>query len=208
MAIIRITSTEAPFDSRRVARLAVAVISLADAMGLLDDLEIHRLDLPSFRKVMGRIASAGIGTEVQAALAAPRGELPSAEMSELLGRLAVAIEESPAPDHEWHSLEPLFGTDRLAALVGISPASVRRYRAGVRATPDPLAARLHFLATVVGDLAGAYNEVGIRRWFERTRTALDGAAPTDLLAGDWKPEDPGPQHVRELARSLGASPAT
>ena len=35
-----------------------------------------------------------------------------------------------------------------------------------------IAGRLHFLATVVGDLAGAYNEIGIRRWFERRGAAI------------------------------------
>jgi hypothetical protein len=71
-----------------------------------------------------------------------------------------------------------------------------------------VAARLHFLASVVGDLAGAYNDFGIRRWFERPRTALEGRAPAALLSGPWSPDDVEPQRVRELAASLVASPVT
>ena len=116
------------------------------------------------------------------------------------------MEESPSPAHEWRSLESLFGTERLSQFLGVSPGSVRRYRAGTRPTSDRLAARLHFLATLIGDLAGAYNDFGIRRWFERPRTALEGRSPAELMQGDWDPEDPRLQRVRELARSLTASP--
>jgi hypothetical protein len=100
MSTIQITSTAEPFDSPEIARLAVGVISTADAMGLLDDLEIHRLDLPSFREVVDKIASAGIGTEIQAALSTPPSRIGRPEMNRLLDRLALAIEESPAPAHE------------------------------------------------------------------------------------------------------------
>lgn len=208
MSTIQITSTAAPFDSPEIARLAVGVISTADAMGLLEDVEIHRLDLPSFREVVDKIASAGIGTEVQAAFSTPPGKIGRSEVGRLLDRLALAIEESPSPANEWRSLETLFGTDRLAGLLEISPASVRRYRAGTRPTPDRLAGRLHFLATLVGDLAGAYNEFGIRRWFERPRTLLGGKSPAELLRGAWEPEGPDPRRLRELAQSLTSSPAT
>lgn len=83
-----------------------------------------------------------------------------------------------------------------------------RYERGDRRTPDEVAARLHFLALVVGDLAGAYNEIGIRRWFDRKRSALDGHSPAELLAGAWQPEHPAPRRVRELARALVTSPGT
>jgi hypothetical protein len=208
MSAIRITSAAVPFRTPDLARQAVGIISKADAMGLLQDLEIHRLDLSSFRAVVGRIAEAGIGTEVQAALSAPEGRLSPSELSRLLDRLEVAIEESPSPAHEWRALEKVFSTDRLASLLGTSSPSVRRYGSGERSTPDALAARLHFLATIVGDLAGAYNEIGIRRWFDRQRSRLEGKAPADFLQGDWNPEAPGPLRLRELARSLTASPAT
>jgi hypothetical protein len=208
MSAIRITSASGPFLTPDLVRQAVGIISKADAMGLLSDLKIQRLDLPSFRAVVGKIAEAGIGTEVQAALSAPEGRLSSPELSRLLDRLEIAIEESPSPEHEWRALDKVFSTDRLASLLGTSSPSVRRYCSGARSTPDALAARLHYLATIVGDLAGAYNEIGIRRWFDRQRSQLEGRAPTELLQGDWSPEDPGPLRLRELARSLTASPAT
>jgi hypothetical protein len=208
MSAIRITSASGPFLTPDLVRQAVGIISKADAMGLLPDLKIQRLDLPSFRAVVGKIADAGIGTEVQAALSAPEGRLSSPELSRLLDRLEIAIEESPSPEHEWPSLEKIFSTDRLASLLGTSSPSVRRYGSGARSTPDALAGRLHFLATIVGDLAGAYNEIGIRRWFDRQRSVLDDKAPADFLVGDWNPEDAGPLRLRALAQSLISSPAT
>jgi hypothetical protein len=71
-----------------------------------------------------------------------------------------------------------------------------------------VAARLHLLALVVGDLAGSYNALGIRRWFARKRTQLGDQAPAALLEGDWDPDDAGPRRVRDLARSLVTLSAT
>jgi hypothetical protein len=37
---------------------------------------------------------------------------------------------------------------------------------------------VHFLSLIVGDLTGAYNEIGIRQWFERKREIwLSGMIP-------------------------------
>ena len=102
----------------------------------------------------------------------------------------------------WRSVSRVFDAESLAPLLGISVSSLRRYQAGTRATPDDVAARLHFLALVISDLAGAYNEIGVRRWFHRERSLLDDKTPGALLSGDWNPEDEGPQRVRDLARSL------
>lgn len=177
---------------------------MAEAMGLLGEMEIRHLDLDTFRRIVDRIAAAGIGTEVQAVLSAGESSEPPKEIDQLLERLAVAMEESPVPRHEWPSLDGLFGTERLARLLHVSPASVRRYASGVRPTPDEVAARLHFLARVVGDLAGAYNDFGIRRWFERPRTFLEDRAPAELLSGDWDPDGADAGKIRELSRSLAA----
>jgi hypothetical protein len=96
----------------------------------------------------------------------------------------------------------------LATLLHISASSLKRYEHGERTTPDAVAARLHFLALVVGDLAGSYNDIGIRRWFQRKRTLLDNRAPAAILAADWDPDDEGPMRVRALARSLTTLSAT
>ncbi|MGQ0669492.1 MAG: hypothetical protein ACT4PO_07455 [Actinomycetota bacterium] len=71
-----------------------------------------------------------------------------------------------------------------------------------------MAARLHFLAKVVADLLGAYNEFGVLRWFDRPRAALGGRSPAEVLAGDWDPDAEGPLGVRSLARSLAGASAT
>ncbi|HXM43815.1 MAG TPA: hypothetical protein VN924_21460 [Bryobacteraceae bacterium] len=60
----------------------------------------------------------------------------------------------------------------------------------------------------MGDLSGAYNEIGIRQWLERKRAQLDGRTPLDRLKANWKPDQPGPRSVQDLARALTASPAT
>ena len=86
-------------------------------------------------------------------------------------------------------------------------SSARCYLSGARATPDMIAARVHFLAFVVGDLAGAYDDFGVRGWFGRRRERLNGKTPAQALGEAWTPEDEAPQRIRDLARSLASSPA-
>lgn len=118
-----------------------------------------------------------------------------------------ALDQSSVPAQEWRVLLRALGMDLLARLLGLSPSSVREYLSGIRSTPEIVAARLHFLAFVVGNLAGAYNDIGVRRWFDRRRTQLDGATPAHALGEGWSPDDDGPHRVRELARALASSPA-
>ena len=131
-----------------------------------------------------------------------------ARLSALLKRINDALNESPAPAHEWRALQGALGLDLIAKLLSISQSSARRYISGTRSTPDTIAARLHFLAFIVDDLSGAYNDIGVRRWFDRPRNRLDGNPPARLLAGHWLPDDEGARRVRELARSLVSSPFT
>ena len=86
-------------------------------------------------------------------------------------------------------------------LVGVSVSSVRRYAAGTRATPQDIAERLHFLALLIADLAGSYNDFGIRRWLNRPRTPLGGRSPASLL-GEFDPEGPDAAAVATLAAAL------
>ncbi len=178
-------------------------------MGLLESLSLRRLDRLSFCQVVDRLAAVGIGRELPALLD-PKASPPmtGAALKGWLKRLTQALDESPVPASEWPALETLLGGDLLTALVDVSPSSLRRYRNEARTTPDEVAERLHWLSAVVSDLAGAYNDLGIRRWFHRTRTALDGRSPAQLLAGPWSPDQEGPGRVRELARSLSAGVAT
>ena len=93
-----------------------------------------------------------------------------------------------------------------AVLGGDSPSSLRRYAAGARRAPDSVVGRLHTLALLVADLAGAYNDYGIRRWFARPRTVLEGRSPEAVLAGEWDPDGPEAARVRRLATGVvGAS---
>lgn len=47
---------------------------------------------------------------------------------------------------------------------------------------DTVATRLHFLTFIVGDLSDTYTDIGIRRWFDRSRKELDDHTPALLLA--------------------------
>ena len=63
------------------------------------------------------------------------------------------------------------------------------------------------MALVTSDLAGSYNPIGLRRWWERPRTALGGRSPRQALGRDWDPDDPDAIAVADLARAL-AGPAS
>lgn len=195
--------------SPRVQSLAVRAVVRADVMGLLHDAEGHALGGPegaaaALRQVLDAARGAGIGR----ALTLPADPADEARWQAFANDLLHAMEESPIPRREWAGLEPMLTTDLLAELLGVSASSVRRYANGTRPTPDDVAARLHFLALVVGDLAGSYNDIGVRRWFGRTRTQLDGQTPAALLQGAWDPQDEGPALVRQLAAALLGAPAT
>lgn len=206
--MIQIASAKAPFTKPSLAFQAVTALVRAEAMGLLPRGELFEaLDLDALKRVIKHVHRAGIGRAIH--LDVPDGgadEGPALERQ--LRQLNAALEESPAPKYEWNRLADVLGADLLARLIGVSVASVRRYRAAVRSTPDDVAARLHFLTLLVGDLSGAYNDIGVRQWFERKRAQLNGCAPAQLLKGVWDTNAPGPVRVRELARALTGSPAT
>lgn len=208
MSTIQIESAQAPFTSPGVAFQAVTALGRADAMGLLPANErIEALDLRSLRRVVRYIHRAGIARAIQLDQTEP-GAASNASLERTLEQLNMALEESPVPEFEWNRLTQVLGIELLSRLLGISGSSVRRYSAAARTTPDAIANRLHYLSLIVGDLSGAYNEIGIRQWFIRKRAQLAGRAPSDLLKGAWKPTGPGPSQVQDLARALVASPAT
>ena len=82
-----------------------------------------------------------------------------------------ALDASPAPTSEWQELLRVLGPALLARLLDIPATSLHRFQSGARATPGDVIVRLHALALMVRDLAGAYSNAGIRRWFVRPRTA-------------------------------------
>jgi hypothetical protein len=168
-------------DARSVRALAVEAWRRAEAMGLIEP-DARRLEAADVARLVKR--------------------LRDAEAEAFLRLVIAALEASPVAKYEWPAVSRVLEPDQLAPLLGISVTSLRRYLSGERETPDEVAARLHHLALIVGDLGGAYNEVGIRRWFGRKRSGLGGRTPAAMLAAEWSPEDPGPQKVRDLARSL------
>lgn len=200
---LRLRSVEEPLNRSAAACEAVRLLSVAEQLGLLpEDLEsIETLDLGIVRAVLKEAAAAGVGQ--QALAEAESGDAgDGSAWVEVLVHANAALAESPVPERTWPVLADRLGIDLLAGLVGIARASARRYLTGERATPDAVAARLHWIALIVGDLAGSYNEFGIRRWFMRRRSQLDGNAPADVLAGEWSPDGAGPRAVRALATSL------
>jgi uncharacterized protein (DUF2384 family) len=202
---LQIRSIKPPLDDPETTDAAIDVLKSMEAMGLLPD-DVDELTLEVIRAVASRAAEVGIGESAAATLRRP--PRPPGHVAAALRELGLALEGSPMPAFEWPAMADLFGAERLAELLGVSVASLRRYANDQRPTPDLVAARLHLLARIVAELRGAYSEVGVRRWFERPRTALRGRAPDDLLTGAWNPDGADAERVLALARALTASPAT
>jgi hypothetical protein len=126
----------------------------------------------------------------------------AAARDQLLAQVYERLEDCPSPATEWQAVRNLLDDDDLlAALLGVSPISVRRYAKGERRCSDVVAARLHWLALLIDQLEGTYNAYGIRRWFQRPRAALDGQAPQDRLKGAWDPDDEAVRPIVALAQS-------
>jgi len=191
-----------PLDDPPVSYAAADTVRKAHAVGLVRERpDITALTYPLVRSVVARVRRAGIAER-----AAREFEAAGPDDTETILRdlreISALLEESPLPATEWRRLLEVLGRDLVARLAGVSASSVVRYASAARQTPDEVAARVHFLALLVGDLEGAYNEIGIRRWFDRPRTTLDGRAPAAFLKAGWQPDDAGPVRVRELARAL------
>ena len=206
MSKLHINSIRSPFDEPGLASAAIEALSRADAMGLLPR-PITCLDDTAMQGLQTGMAKAGIGHTFRAELNRLQDSNPT-RLSDVLKKISEALDQSPAPEHEWPILQNVLGLDLLARLLDISPSSARRYLSGSRSTPDTVASRLHFLAFVVGNLSGAYNDIGVRRWFERPREQLDGYTPAQALGKHWAPDDEGPLRVQKLANALRTSPAT
>jgi hypothetical protein len=199
--MIRLTTVASPLDEAGLADPSVGLLRRAAALSLLDeDQTVTRLDLDLLRTIAQRASAAGIGRD--AAIAILQGPSTPERLRLLIARLDEALSESPIPDRELPELLRVFPRDDLASLAGTTSVSLGRYLAGSRRWPDELAGRIHWLALVVSDLAGAYNEFGIRRWFGRERTLLGGRSPRQALGADWDPADPEVERVRVLAASL------
>jgi len=208
-------SSSAQYDKHSALAFRLAhVFGRSAAMGLLSADEVTELDASSVRGLVADLQQHGLAGNAGVNLAPLMQDAPKpwdAQTTQLLERrlddLAQVLEDSPNPDTEWRSMREVFGDDVLASLVEVSPSSLRRYAAAERTTPDEIAAKLHWLAMVVSDLAGGYNALGMRRWFERPRAQLAGKSPRQALGTGWQPHDTAARAVRKLAAALsGAQP--
>ena len=209
MAEIRITSIEDRFRTAALQDSALSLLRRASSVGLLpeDSNPIQRLDLALIRGIARQASKAGVGQA--AAVGLLEGEVSSSRLLSLIDRLDDAIVESPLPSREIGELARIYGLDGAASLLGVAEVSLRRYLTGLRPTPDEVAARAHFVALVSSDLAGSYNQIGLRRWWDRPRAALDGLSPRKALGTDWNPSSEPARAVATLAESLvGSAGAT
>jgi hypothetical protein len=204
MAISRPQSGSEPLAPDATAA-AIDLLRVAQAMGLDTEPVPARLDLDYIRRIARSAVAAGIGRDPALALRAE--PLSVARIPALIDRLTESLRASPMPRDELARLTATLDLDTIAHLVGASPVSVRRYLSGSRATPDDVAARVHWLALTVHDLLGAYNAIGVRRWFERPRVSLGDRSPLEILVGAWDPDDQDVLAVQALARAL-AQPGT
>jgi hypothetical protein len=208
MVEVRIASISDPFsvDDPELGEAFLDVLLRADAMGLISE-DVRGLDRGALETLGRAVAEQGIG-QAQAVDVMSAAKLPRGRLLDVFEQWRNALEESPVPATELPVLIDLLGLEALADLLDTSPSSLRRYASGHRSVPDIIAARAHFLSGVVGDLRGAYNEFGVRRWFVRERTALGGRSPKKVLRKAWDPDSSEAREVRALARSLVASPVT
>lgn len=208
MAAVQISTVAPPLDRPSLVDPAIRLLRRALALGLLGGEErVDRLDLDLVRRIAQEASTAGIGQD--AAVALLQGQPETNRLVGLIERLEDSLTQSPLPEREVPELLCVFDRDELAALAGTSSVSLGRYLSGSRAWPDELADRIHWLALVLSDLEGAYNRLGVRRWFDRERVQLAGRSPRRVLGADWDPSSPDVERARQLAASLaGAGGAT
>lgn len=214
MVKIQIHPDAAPTVNRRLHERLLALLTRASAMGVLAGAAITQIDAATVQRVLSALHKQGLIGAAPVALAPllkdgpARLDAATAErMADSVDQLVAVLDDSPAPASEWAAMRAVFGDEALGELLGIAPASLRRYAGAERATPQATAERLHWLAMVVSDLAGSYNEFGMRRWFERPRVQLGGKSPRALLGSRWTPDTPAAAQVRALAAVLtGAQP--
>ena len=211
MPRIYITSVEEPFLSDpELTAAAVKFLHTSEYTGLLQVTGARSLGPDTFIEV-----SEGLGqntvTSIEfknlgRSLRTIRGSRDQrGEFKRLFQRAQEEVEASPRPDGEWTPVVDTLGEELVAKLVGTSVSSVRRYGTGERTTPQDVAERLHFLALLLGELAGSYNDYGMRRWFSRPRTALDGEAPEHFMGKDFDPDGPDGDRIRRLAEGVRAA---
>jgi len=178
-------------------------------MGLLSSDGETDVSRPTLQKLLDALRVHRFGEDARVHLAPLRyrsidqldTDVAAAAMQKVR-ELSEALSRSYAPATEGGSMRQMLFDEALADLAGISRASLRRYATSERTTPQPVAERLHWIATVTADLAGSYNEFGIRRWFDRPRQQLKGASPRQFLEGSWTPNSTEALRIKELSTAV------
>jgi hypothetical protein len=204
---VQIESIESPLlETGTAASLALALVARAQTMGFLPVRRSRRIELDSafLEELAEQIRRSGIAAAATTALvqAARTEPVDNERVVHALRATLAGVDASPHPEGEWEPARELVGDDLLARLLAVSPSSLRRYASGERQTPDDVAWRLHLVARVLADLIGSYNDYGIRRWFDRRRTALDGATPAQLFEDAESEDDERLGRVLALAEEL------
>jgi hypothetical protein len=206
MIELQIESIDAPLlESAQAASLVLSLVARAQTMGFLPQREGRvELDREFLEELAELLRRRGVASRASASLAhAMQAEpLNDVELIDALRATLDAVDASPHPEGEWAPARELLGDELLARLMRISASSLRRYAAGDRRTPDEVAWRLHLVARLLAALVGSYNDYGIRRWFERRRSALDGVTPAELLEHAEAEDDERLERVLALAEQL------
>jgi hypothetical protein len=209
MTMLQIESIDARFvESPSNAKLALRLLFRANMMGFLDGFtEPQRLDQELMRRLMQEMIESHVGVEAAVTAsdmwAKTQRGATGMETGDLLETLSDAIEGSPRPEGEWPKVREFLDDELLSDLLHVSPASIRRYAAGDRRTPDEVVWRLHLIGRIVSDLLGSYNSYGVRRWFQRPRAQLAGRSPRELFREARTEDELAP--VTELAAALSGA---
>ena len=214
MTEIRFSAVCDPPALLPLAHKLAGLFTRSAAMGLLTGPTVTKLDAAAIGRLVKSLQRHGIASTAGVGLAPlmredsrPLDMAVARALEERIDQVAEALEASAAPSAEWPAMRKLFGDEMLTDLLDMSASSLKRYAAGERAAPAPVVERLHWLAMVVADLAGAYNDFGIQRWFARPRAQLGGVSPRALLGRRWQVDGEPAQRVRRLASALsGALP--
>ncbi len=208
MSKVQKPSIHNPLDSR-VILAAIEFILKAEAMGLVKEpVDTLNLNLDSIIDVARSVVNEGLGRRI--VIDPLRWQDYEANDLRLkLNALCEVLEQSPIPEKEWPKVRELLTDSLLIGMLHISEPSLRRYTQGDRQTTDPVIMKLHWLALVLGDLLGSYNEMGARNWFIRARKSFNGKTPFQMLsAKDWNPDDEEPRKIREFVKSLNGAMGT
>lgn len=214
MAKVQIAPARRSSSHPELRSALTELISKSAAMGLVASGVVTDVSRATIAKVLEALQTQRLGRDANVHLSPllrdgvdQLNSTVAATMTQKVRDLSEALTQSPAPTTEWSPMRQTLGDDSLAALLGISLASLRRYATAERATPQAVAERLHWIAMVAADLAGSYNEFGIRRWFERPRQQLKGMSPRQSLKATWTPDSPEALKIKELSAALvGAQP--